>query len=45
MRLRVKPTEPARRVLARHGRLRTKVIVSLTSASQPLKVLMRSARL
>jgi len=31
--------------LARRGRLRTKVIISLLPADGPLKVLMRSARL
>jgi hypothetical protein len=45
VKLKLRATAPGERVLARHGRLRTKVIVSLLPASGPLKVLMRSARL
>lgn len=45
VKLKLRATPPAERVLARPSRLRTKVIVSLLPASGPLKVLMRSARL
>jgi hypothetical protein len=45
VRLRVDATPPGARVLARRARLRSKVVVSLLPRSQPLKVLMRSARL
>jgi hypothetical protein len=45
VRLKLRATAPGERVLARRGRLRTKVIVSLLPADGPLKVLMRSARL
>jgi hypothetical protein len=44
-RLRLESTPPGGRVLARRGRVRTKVVVSLLPRSGPLKVLMRSARL
>jgi hypothetical protein len=45
VRLRLDPTTPGARLLARRPRLRTKVVVSLSSRAAPLKVLMRSARL
>ncbi len=45
VRLRLDSTNPGGRVLARRGRVRTKVVVSLLPRSGPLKVLMRSARL
>ena len=43
--LRMDSTAPGSRVLDRHRRVRTKVVVSLLPRSRPLKVLMRSARL
>jgi hypothetical protein len=45
VRLRLDATAPGARLLARRGRLRTKVVVSLLPRNGPLKVLMRSARL
>ena len=45
VRLKLSATPPGERVLARRGRLRTKVVVSLLPEDGPLKVLMRSARL
>jgi hypothetical protein len=45
VRVRLDPTEPGARLLARRPRVRTKVVVSLLSRDRPLKVLMRSARL
>jgi hypothetical protein len=45
VRLRLDPTTPGGRVLARRRRVRTKVVVSLLPRSAPLRVLMRSARL
>jgi hypothetical protein len=45
IRLRLDPTTPGARLLERRPKLRTKVVVSLSSRSEPLKVLMRSARL
>jgi hypothetical protein len=45
VRLRLTPTPPATRVLARRKRLRTKVVVSLIQRNGQLKVRMRSARL
>jgi hypothetical protein len=45
VRLRLDSTVPGGRVLARRGRVRTKVVVSLLPRRGPLKVLMRSARL
>jgi hypothetical protein len=43
--LRMDSTSPGTRVLERRRKLRTKVVVSLFPRKQPLKVLMRSARL
>jgi hypothetical protein len=45
VRLRVDTTVPGGRVLARRGRLRTKIVVSLLPRHGSLRVLMRSARL
>jgi hypothetical protein len=45
VRLRLAPTPPGTRVLARRKRLRTKVVASLAPRNGPLKVRMRSARL
>jgi hypothetical protein len=45
VRLRVDPTVPGQRALSRRERLRTKVVVYLIPRNQPLRVLMRSARL
>ena len=45
VRLRLDPTSPGARLLARRPHLRTKIVVSLSSRAAPLKVLMRSARL
>ena len=45
VRMRLDPTTPGARLLDRRPKLRTKVVVSLSSRSAPLKVLMRSAKL
>jgi len=45
VRLRVAPTVPGARVLARRDRVRTKVVVSFIPRNAPLRLLMRSARL
>ena len=45
VRVRLNPTPAGARVVARRGRLRTKVVAALVPRSGPLKVLMRSARL